>query len=283
MESFANPFIQIMFILTMVVISLAGISVRIQKGNKLQKKSIEQSLVKTDAKYSELGIFRQGDRTVIKCPSCAEFISIEAKICKNCQSNVEKHVADLTRKMKELDEDQSQFLVEQREISEKKREEQSQKFKKNLPKIALVVIIGTFFGVLKFADNKAKINTKKIQEKLVALYPRDMELIANSWDKILSECGFEGVKVTKYYDSRSLYSYDSIEITYEQLGIQNEDLTGMNLRKNKNLNCLEAKLRAFYADFNRRKGVDESPNANFHVFYRNGVGVLANEWKEKNK
>jgi flagellar basal body-associated protein FliL len=141
MESFANPFIQIMFVLTMVVISLAGISIRIQKGNKLQKKSIEQSQVKADAQYSEFGIFRQGDRTVIKCPSCAEFISLEAKICKNCQSNVEKHVADLIKKMKEFDANQYREAEVRKIELAKARAESSKKFKKNLPKFILIVLV----------------------------------------------------------------------------------------------------------------------------------------------
>ena len=90
MESFANPFIQIIFVLTMVVISLAGISIRIQKGNKLQKESLEQSRIKTDTDYSSIGVFFQGGRTLVKCPSCAELISIEAKICKECKRYEER-------------------------------------------------------------------------------------------------------------------------------------------------------------------------------------------------
>jgi ribosomal protein L44E len=193
-----------MFILTMVVISLAGISIRIQKGNKLQKKSIEQSLVKTDAKYSEFGIFRQGGRTVIKCPSCAEFISIEAKICKNCQSNVEKHVADLTRKMRELDEDQRQFLVEQREISAKERVEQLQKIKKNLPKITLIVVVisGILVGANNFATKK-EINDKKnwlIESKNE--YQNAITNLADQWDSALMRCEFDGVEVSRYFNMR---------------------------------------------------------------------------------
>jgi hypothetical protein len=283
MESFANPFIQIMFGLLMVVISLAGISIRIQKGNKLQKKSIEQSLVRADARYSEFGIFRQGDRTVIKCPSCAEFISLEAKICKNCQSNVEKHVADLIKKMKEFDVNKNREAEVRKIELAKARAESSKKFKKNLPKITLivVVIIGTLFGGFKFIDRRAETNAKKNQENLVVLYQREMELIANSWNQSLNECGFKGLKVTKYYDSRSLYSNDFIEITYAQLEIEKvEGSTAWNASKNKKLICFEGKLREFYIDFNEREGMNDSPspNATLDFFYRNGVGVLAHKW-----
>jgi hypothetical protein len=279
MESFANPFIQIMFVLTMVVISLAGISIRIQKGNQLQKKSIEQSLVKTDANYSEFGIFRQGDRTVIKCPSCAEFISIEAKICKNCHSNVEKQVADLTRKMRELDEDQKkidedlrQFLVEQREISAKKRAEQLQKIKKNLPKIILivVVIIGTLFSGFKFTDNKAKTNAKKNQENLVLFYQREMDIITNKWYERLDFCGFKGVEVTKNYNRFIPYENNDprfgekglLSVSYKELrfgsGVGGDDEWFQKL------SCFRFGIEAFYESFNSINKKDGLPNARLY-------------------
>jgi hypothetical protein len=161
-----------------------------------------------------------------------------------------------------------------------------QKIKKNLPKITLivVVIIGTLFSGFKFTDNKAKTNAKKNQKNLVVLYQSEMELIVNSWDKILSECGFKGVQVTKYYDSKTPYMNNSvIEVTYEQLEIAKvENSTARNASKNKKLICLNDRLQAFYIDFNERE-VGESLNAFLDFFYRDDVGVLAHRWREINK
>jgi hypothetical protein len=38
METLTNPFFMILFVLTMIVISLSVISIRIQKSNKIQRK-----------------------------------------------------------------------------------------------------------------------------------------------------------------------------------------------------------------------------------------------------
>ena len=115
MEAFANPFTQILFVLTLVVISLSVISIRIQKANKLQKKSFEQSQVRTDTDYSSIGAYFQGDRTLVKCPSCAELISIEAKICKACRTNVEKYVEEVQSKLTLLEKENLKMKTKQKD------------------------------------------------------------------------------------------------------------------------------------------------------------------------
>ena len=114
MESFANPFVMILFVLTMIVISLSVISIRIQKNNKFQRKAFEQSQIKSDAQYSSIGVYFQGGRTLGKCSECAELISLEAKICKHCGSNVESHVSQLMEKVTELEEKKNEARATQK-------------------------------------------------------------------------------------------------------------------------------------------------------------------------
>ena len=135
MEAFANPFTQILFVLTLVVISLSVISIRIQKANKLQKKSFEQSQVRTDTDYSSIGVFFQGGRTLVKCPSCAELISIEAKICKACRTNVEKYVAEVQSKLTPLEEENLKIKTKQK----------AENIKKVIIYIPLVVLLWVTF------------------------------------------------------------------------------------------------------------------------------------------
>ena len=137
MEAFANPFTQILFVLTLVVISLSVISIRIQKANKLQRKSFEQSQVRTDTDYSSIGVFFQGDRTLVKCPSCAELISIEAKICKACRTNVEKYVAEVQSKLTPLEEENLKIKTKQK----------AENIKKVIIYIPLVVLLWVTFQI----------------------------------------------------------------------------------------------------------------------------------------
>ena len=181
MESFANPFIQIMFILTMVVISLAGISIRIQKGNKLQKESLEQSRIKTDTDYSSIGVFFQGGRTLVKCPSCAELISIEAKICKECKTNVEKYVKEIETKIIRLKSERTQKSAEQKIEIQKV-------FKK----------IGIFLVVAVLVIGSTSILTPIIKDNF---FPTKLQRLASEWESAFAKCGFTNVKVIVNYKS----------------------------------------------------------------------------------
>ena len=88
-----NDGLKILFVLTMISIGIAGISSKIAKNNKLLKKAGEKEEVKVllDRAGAKAGVIAGG--RIFKCPFCAEWVKIEAKICKECGTNIEKEIA----------------------------------------------------------------------------------------------------------------------------------------------------------------------------------------------
>lgn len=228
MEAFANPFTQILFVLTMVVISLSVISIRIQKANKLQKKSFEQSQVRTDTDYSSIGVFFQGDRTLVKCPSCAELISIEAKICKSCRTNVENYVAEVESKILSLKKANQEIETLQKQIRAQQNAENIKSFKKNGIKIVGVIVI--IFGIVAVA--------KIVQDKY---FPTRMEKLAIEWKDALVQCGFPNIDVIIRDDADQ--PIDDGPAALRANGRFLEDLD--------NYWCIRSRFDSIYENFNR--------------------------------
>ena len=135
MEAFLNPFFMILFVLTMIVISLSVISVRIQKNNKIQKKSLDQMRIRSEAGYSAIGVYFQGDRTLAKCPHCAEMISVEAKICKECKSNVEDYMIEV----------RSQAKLQKEKNEEIRIRQKAKNMKRVFPNLLLILLLWVTF------------------------------------------------------------------------------------------------------------------------------------------
>ena len=234
MEAFANPFTQILFVLTLVVISLSVISIRIQKANKLQRKSFEQSQVRTDTDYSSIGVFFQGDRTLVKCPSCAELISIEAKICKACRTNVEKYVAEVESEILRLKKENQELEALQKQIKAQQNVESIKLFKKSGIILAGVSVV--VFGIVAVASF--------VQDKY---FPTRIEKLAIEWKNAFVQCGFPNIDViigdesdqeTDNINSPSLYAEarfledvekyycvrSAFDAIYEKFNRNNDDL-----------------------------------------------------------
>ena len=88
-----NDGLKILFVLTMISIGISRVSFKIAKSNKLLKKAGEKEEVKVllDRAGAKVGVIA-GSR-IFKCPFCAEWVKIEAKICKECGTNIEKEIA----------------------------------------------------------------------------------------------------------------------------------------------------------------------------------------------
>ena len=185
METLSDPFVMILFVLTMIVISSSVISIRIQKSNKIQKKTYEQSQIKSDAQYSSIGVYFQGGRTLGKCLECAELISLEAKICKHCGSNVESHVSQLMEKVIELKKNKDKAEAIQKEAD-------LRYFKiVGLLLISVVVVVSAFSFLTPIVKDQ--------------FFPSKIQNLAKEWEVVLSECGFQDVKVIIAYKSDELY------------------------------------------------------------------------------
>lgn len=214
MDLFSNPIFVIMFLLLMLVFSLSVISLRIQKGNKLQKKSLEQTQIRTDDVHSALGIYFQGERTLGKCASCAELISIEAKICKACGTNVESQMLQINQSLAEL--------KKKREINQiKSRDNRVRSIKKVSLILAIVLPISIGASVL-------------VPIVKNSFFPSKIQKLAKEWEKVLSECGFSEVEVIVDENDYNggIYADGKFKSTPEKK------------------DCLKSKLDIVYTEFN---------------------------------
>jgi hypothetical protein len=220
METFSNPFVMILFVLTMIVISLSVISFRIQKSNKIQRKTFEQSQIKSDDQFTSIGVYFQGGRTLGKCLECAELISLEAKICKHCGSNVENHVSQLMEKVIEL-------RKKQDKAEAIKKETDLRYFKDvGLLLIAVVVVVSAFSFLTPIVKDQ--------------FFPSKIQNLAKEWEVVLSECGFQDVKVIIGYKSDELFDNYPAALEAE----------GKFKSTPETKECLTEKLDNVYAKFN---------------------------------
>ena len=80
-------------------ITLTGFVIRQRKNNRMLGELVAQTKVEYAQRYSSIGVGLQNQTYVSKCPACAEWINIEAKLCKSCQNNVELHNLNLREGM----------------------------------------------------------------------------------------------------------------------------------------------------------------------------------------
>ena len=81
------------FIIFMISTSLtlAGFVIRQRKNNRMLGELVAQNKVSLQDRYSKLNVGMKNQEYVSRCPSCAEWINLEAKVCKSCQQSVEEH------------------------------------------------------------------------------------------------------------------------------------------------------------------------------------------------
>jgi len=265
METLTNPFVMILFVLTMIVISLSVISFRIQKSNKIQKKTFEQNQVKSNAEYASIGVFFQGDRNLVKCPSCAELISIEAKICKHCGTNVESHVSQVNAKL-------IQFENKREELEVQQRVEDLKQFKKL--GLRLVIILPIIVGIL--------VITPIIKQQF---FPTLIQKLASEYETVLSQCGFSDVEIT--IDDESNNDFEDGRISAEGYfkstderkrcltdGLNNAH-ENFNKENSGNLVIDNQRLESYWFIGNWKSGTWENEYADPQEIY-----TLSNEWRE---
>jgi hypothetical protein len=265
MEAFSNPFVMILFVLTMIVISLSVISIRIQKSNKIQRKTLEQSQIRTNEEYSSIGVYWQGDRTLIKCLDCAELISLEAKICKHCGKNVESHGSNVNAKL-------IQFEKEQKELITRHRVEDLKQFKKI--GLGAAIILPIIAGIL--------VVTPIIKEQF---FPTLIQKLADEYETVLSQCGFSDVAVT--IDNESYDDFEDGRVsaegyfksTDERKRCLTDGLNNAHENFNKthasNLILNNKQLESYWSIENWKSGTWENKYADPQEIY-----TLSNQWRE---
>jgi hypothetical protein len=266
METLSNPFVMILFVLTMIVISLTVISIRIQKNNKIQKKAFEQNQIQFDSDYASIGVFFQGDRALVKCPSCAELISIEAKICKHCGTNVESYVSQVNVKL-------IQFESKRKELVLKQRDEDLKQFRKF--GLRLVIILPIIVGIF--------VVTPIIKEQF---FPTLIQKLAGEYKAVLSECGFSDVEIiidvepNDEFEDGSISAKGYFKSTAERKQCLTDGLNNVheNFNKKDGRHIIfngDSRMESFWRIGNWESGSWENDYAGAQEIY-----TLNNEWRE---
>lgn len=255
----------ILFVLTMIVISLSVISIRIQKSNKIQRKTLEQSQIRTNKEYSSIGVYFQGDRTLIKCLDCAELISLEAKICKHCGKDVESHASKVKVKLNQIEN-------EQKELINRHRVEDLKQFKKI--GLRLAIILPIIVGIL--------VVTPIIKEQF---FPTLIQKLASEYEAVLSKCGFSDVEITIEDESNDDFEDGTINAigyfksTEEKKQCITDGLNSAHANFNKthagNLILNNKQLESYWFIGNSKSGTWENEYADPQEIY-----TLSNEWRE---
>jgi hypothetical protein len=160
-------------------ISLTGFVLRQKKNNKMLGELVAQNKVNQASRYSAIGIGMQNQEYVSKCPSCAEWIKLEAKVCKACQNNVENHNLNLKGRMKEIDLDRQEAI----EAKKKADRELRQKLFRNpvfRTLVASLIVVSLIFIGLNVAA--------MIRFNRGTAAPESASVLVQKWNQTISEC-----------------------------------------------------------------------------------------------
>jgi hypothetical protein len=159
-------------------LALTLITVRQRKANKYLRDLSSATKIHTENEYSEIGIAIRAGEYLVKCPDCAEFIKLEANICKNCHRDVTAFTEGKR--------------VEQSRISELNtlaRQNQAAKDKSKAKLIVLVVftLLGSFL-LINFISSSISSNNQKsaAESRLSAI---DSEY--TKWQSATAGCNYD--------------------------------------------------------------------------------------------
>lgn len=160
-------------------ITLTGFVLRQKKNNKMLGELVAQNKVSQASKYSSIGVGMQNQEYVSKCPSCAEWIKLEAKVCKACQNNVESHNTNLKDRMKQIDLDLQAAIDAKRKAD---RELRQQLFKNPIFRVlvASLVVVGLVLISLNVVATIRYNRATALPESSIALVQK--------WNQTINEC-----------------------------------------------------------------------------------------------
>lgn len=159
-------------------LALTLITVRQRKANKYLKDLSSATKIHTENEYSEIGIAIRAGEYLVKCPDCAEFIKLEANVCKNCHRDVTAFTEGKR--------------VEQSRISELNtltRRNQAAKDKSKAKLIVLVVfaLLGSFL-LINFISSAISSNSEKgaVADRTAAI-----ESEYTKWQTANTRCNYD--------------------------------------------------------------------------------------------
>ena len=158
-------------------LSLTIVVLRQKKANKYLSELSGATRVITDTEYFSIGVAIRSGEKLLKCPQCAEYINIEAKICKDCQSDVSVFTGQKRIELEELN----------KSISAEKVKNNLAR-KKNITTVTIGIISTVLvFSLISTVGNKISERNAKneLDEKLSRI-----EKEYRNWESIAQECKF---------------------------------------------------------------------------------------------
>ena len=186
------------FFLFMITTSLTltGFVIRQRKNNRMLGELVAQNKVDSRSGYSKLDVGVKNKEYVSKCPACAEWISLEAKVCKSCQRNVLEHNLGIRESMKQIDDEIKQSELELKAYN---RDRRTALLKNPIFRVSLALVIAFSLFI------SAAFIQSSIRYRKATAMPVSASSLIKSWDSIIVECGFPNGPSTpkaKLYDSR---------------------------------------------------------------------------------
>ena len=189
-------------------VAMAGVAVRQRRANKTQRKILDSLDPNSQAAHArrriiedpEFGMLKLPEE--IKCPSCAEFVKSEARVCRFCQSDISNHIKTLEQEIEsnrakkakheaeqaaELEVAEAEAAAEALEKSRKasaKRKAlfQNKIFRISVSLVTLLLIAASALAVKSNFDRDAQIQAVKVSNLKV------LEKLRPSVDKVLTAC-----------------------------------------------------------------------------------------------
>jgi hypothetical protein len=177
--------IEIFFIFMITTsLTLTGFVIRQRKNNRMLGELVAQSKVSGHDRYSKLNVGMRNQEYVSKCPSCAEWINLEAKICKSCQQSVAEHNEAKKEGMRLIDQEIKELQI----ATDLKNREQLQAILKNRffrISVGAVLVVILFFVITNIAST--------VKYRNATAMPTSASALVAKWDAIATECRFLGI------------------------------------------------------------------------------------------
>ena len=176
--------IQIFFIFMITTsITLTGFVIRQRKNNRMLGELVAQNKVSGHNRYATLNVGMRNQEYVSKCPSCAEWINLEAKVCKSCQESVAEYNSAIRADMLRLDQEAKELQI----AKERQNQEQLRSLFKN--RIFRISAALTLVVILFFVTSNILATMK--YNKATAM-PASPSALVSSWEKFVTWCRVVG-------------------------------------------------------------------------------------------
>lgn len=162
-------------------ITLTGFVIRQRKNNRMLGELVAQTKVESTQRYSSIGIGLQNDTYVLKCPFCAEWINLEAKVCKSCQNDVESHNLKARESVVKIDAEITEASLSWDASKKRQREALIKHPHIRLSAGLILIIMIILFGL----RVQSTLSYNKATE-----VPSSSFALARSWNSIVEECQF---------------------------------------------------------------------------------------------